>query len=162
MTFYGLYGQSLLDRHLVMIASLSFWVSTFLLSPDLDLKHSIPTKNWGVLKVIWRGYSKFFRHRGKSHSLLFSSVTKLLYLAGVAFISLCLYEVAFHWVVAPSWAKTVSLSKEAVVSILYESCHVVIHYKYEFLAAFCGLVLNDWTHILSDRVYSLLRSKGWL
>lgn len=67
----------------------AYLAASLLLTPDLDLHHNDARKRWGVLGFIWIPYSKIFKHRGLSHSLLFGVLTRVGYLsllvgAGVA------------------------------------------------------------------------------
>ena len=59
---------------------LAYLFSMFFLSPDLDLDRCRARSNWGILGIFWYPYSKIFRHRGISHSIIFGMVTRILYL----------------------------------------------------------------------------------
>jgi uncharacterized metal-binding protein len=67
----------------VLLFILSFLGGTYLLSPDLDLSDSDPARNWGIVHVIWRPYSRIFRHRGLSHTPVIGTLTRIVYLGGV-------------------------------------------------------------------------------
>lgn len=62
----------------------AYLFSSLLLSPDLDLRHNRSRRRWGILGFIWIPYTKAFKHRGLSHSLLFGTLTRLGYLGGLA------------------------------------------------------------------------------
>lgn len=62
------------------IFSGTYLASSLLLSPDLDLRHNISRRRWGLLGFIWVPYFKVFKHRGLSHSLLLGPLTRLIYL----------------------------------------------------------------------------------
>lgn len=79
----GLLGA---DREGLVAFALSYTVGSLFLSPDLDLARSDPVHRWGPLRFLWLPYSAVFRHRGLSHSLILGPVTRLLYLALVAFL----------------------------------------------------------------------------
>mgnify|MGYP002624350342 CR=1 FL=1 len=64
--------------------ALAYLGASLLLSPDLDLRHNDARRRWGVLGFIWIPYSKLFRHRGVSHSLLFGVLTRIGYLTALA------------------------------------------------------------------------------
>ena len=68
--------------------SLGFLAGTFLLSPDLDLSEGrVNSKNnWGILGPLWVPYGMVFSHRGLSHTWLLGPLTRLGYLAVLAFI----------------------------------------------------------------------------
>lgn len=157
LTCYGFFGQTVVDRHSITIASLSFLAATFLLSPDLDLHYSTPTKNWGILRVIWRGYSKVFRHRGLSHSLFFSSFTKLIYIIGVSLLFLGVSKLVSGLLSGDSFYKAFDLSKDVILSISTEGLKHVTEHKVDMIAALSGIILNDWIHILADRLISFIR-----
>ncbi len=57
-----------------------YLLGTFFLSPDLDLKHSKPSKRWKAFRFIWRPYQKVSKHRGLSHVPLLGGLTRLTYL----------------------------------------------------------------------------------
>src|SRR5690606_24839030 len=60
---------------------LAYLVGTFLVTPDLDLHGSKPTKRWGVLRVLWRPYASLVPHRSSfSHGWLIGPATRLAYL----------------------------------------------------------------------------------
>jgi uncharacterized metal-binding protein len=75
-----------------MILFLGAYVfSTFMLSPDLDLKKNRSKLNWGFLRWIWWPYSKVMKHRGISHSILFGVLTRVFYVYTVYLIVLFLF-----------------------------------------------------------------------
>ena len=76
---------------------LSYLFSTFLLSPDLDLRKNISKRNWGLLGFIWLPYSWIFKHRGISHSLLLGPLTRILYLAVIVAIAILILKYSFHY-----------------------------------------------------------------
>lgn len=53
---------------------------TFLLSPDLDLPHSRPSRRWRALRFIWKAYQLFSKHRGASHVPLVGTFLRFTYL----------------------------------------------------------------------------------
>jgi uncharacterized metal-binding protein len=150
--YYGVFIQNYLNRDLVLIASASFIWATFFLSPDLDLGQSKVTQNWGALKPLWWGYYKLFKHRGLSHSLIFSSFTRIIYLT---FMMAFLYF-GSHLVI-DLYAGTEI--KEAAISLqgrfldsLSQSSSKIVEYKEYLLASVLGIVFSDWIHIVMDRV----------
>jgi uncharacterized metal-binding protein len=72
--------------------ALSYTFSNFYLSPDLDLARSSPKNNWGPLKFIWIPYSKIFKHRGISHSIIFGTLTRIIYLLLIIIILITLID----------------------------------------------------------------------
>ena len=55
-------------------------LSTFLLSPDLDLSNSTSSADWGILEILFLPYSKSFHHRGISHMPVVGTLTRYLYI----------------------------------------------------------------------------------
>jgi uncharacterized metal-binding protein len=55
-------------------------LGTLLLSPDLDMWNTKPTKRWGPLKFFWAPYAWAHKHRGLSHSWILGPAVRLLYL----------------------------------------------------------------------------------
>lgn len=139
-------------------ACISFGVATLLFSPDLDLGHSIPVKNWGIFRWIWWGYPKFFRHRGFSHSFLLSSLTKLFYLLVVIvlFGVLSVFSVQFffqHFQIKTALDRSFMTFHE-----LKEDIYPwVLKNKKYGLAILFRLVLSDWVHIITDKLITLYR-----
>lgn len=131
------------DTSLLLTGAASFAVATFLLSPDLDLKHSSPTKNWGLLRWLWRPYQLMFKHRGLSHSLLFSSATRITYLTIIA----CVSAYGLHAV------GVFSPDRVPMGSFLGEHSATIT-------AAGVGLVLSDTCHIVTDRICTLAKTAG--
>ncbi len=80
-----------------LLFCLSFWIGTTLLSPDLDLSDSDPTRGWGVVQVIWRPYARVFRHRGLSHTPFVGTLTRIAYLACVVYVISALLQSFMGW-----------------------------------------------------------------
>lgn len=72
-----------------------YLVGVFLLSPDLDLHKNSSKNNWGVFNFIWIPYSMFFKHRGVSHSTLFGSLIRVVYLGFILFVILYVIDKQF-------------------------------------------------------------------
>ncbi|RMH80140.1 MAG: hypothetical protein D6674_05435 [Acidobacteria bacterium] len=70
----------LLPKEVYLPFTAGYLIGTFFLSPDLDLRHSKPSRRWKVFRYIWRPYQAFSRHRGISHVPLLGVFIKLLYL----------------------------------------------------------------------------------
>jgi len=56
-----------------VIFALSFVISSYCLTPDLDTK-SIPFYRWSVLKVFWSMFQRVSKHRGILHNPIFSPI----------------------------------------------------------------------------------------
>lgn len=111
----------------------AYLFASLLLSPDLDLRHNSTRRRWGPLGFIWVPYFTIFKHRGMSHSLMFGSLTRLVYLGvifGLVLVGLSSLGFALPGE-APAWLN---------VRILV------------ILGA--GLYLPNVLHVLLDRVVS--------
>ncbi|MCB1117299.1 MAG: DUF2227 family putative metal-binding protein [Chlamydiia bacterium] len=83
------------DVRLLGIFIASFAYSTLFMNPDLDLAHQIKFLSIrGVLTSPFRLYSKIFSHRGLSHSIVFGTLTRLLFLAVLALLFVWIYTQA--------------------------------------------------------------------
>ncbi len=60
--------------------TLGYLLGTFFLSPDIDIKHSKPSRRWKYIRFIWMPYQKGSRHRGFSHIPVFGTFIRLFYL----------------------------------------------------------------------------------
>jgi len=59
----------------------SFIYTSLYMGPDMDLAKSIRLFSLrGILTLPFRSYSRLFHHRGLSHSALFGTITRLLWL----------------------------------------------------------------------------------
>lgn len=158
LIYYGYFHQRLFPSDFVNAACLSFAVATLLFSPDLDLGHSIPTKNWGILSGIWWGYPKFFRHRGASHSFLLSSLTKIFYLLLVTLLfgvlSVLSVQLFFH-----HFRVETALDRSFFIfnELKGEITPWILENKKYGLPILFGLILSDWVHILTDKLVSFYR-----
>lgn len=123
------------------------------LSPDLDLKNSIPTKNWGKIKPIYLGYHWSFKHRGISHSIISSSFTKIAYLSILSLLALS-GIISFHLLQGLRIDKGLQFSQWQVISFI-KTITVELNENQGFLiSAVCGLALSDWFHIVVDKCFS--------
>ena len=113
---------------------LTYLFSSFLLSPDMDLKNSDSMKNWGVLRHLWRAYANGFRQRGLSHVPILGTLTRLVYILLLVY---AIFEAA-NAVFDMGWGLSVkSLENVDRLSIVF---------------GLCGLFLPDLYHTLADRL----------
>jgi uncharacterized metal-binding protein len=146
-----------MDSAWVTLASLSFVFATFFLSPDLDLKHSIPTKNWGALSWIWCAYPYFFKHRGKSHSLFLSSFTRIFYLVIVFGIGFFLFHFVKEWTENHVFREAIESTSELALSSVQNGSEWINDHQHELFAVLTGIVMSDWIHIFIDRLFSFFK-----
>lgn len=132
--------------------ALGFWFSTFVFSPDTDLG---PRKPAGILRPFLYPYSLFFRHRGLSHSLLWGTLTRTVYILGV--ITCMVY-------VLNSMGKI-----EITLNTFWKSLLVFIqNYDYSLTPyrlgtwALIGMFFSDFLHLFLDHFTSTLKKlKPW-
>jgi len=72
-----------LPKELYVPFGAGYLVGTFLLSPDIDLPNSRPSKRWSFLRCLWAPYQSVSRHRGVSHLPVVGSLVRLVYLIAV-------------------------------------------------------------------------------
>lgn len=155
---YFLKTQSLIGMNSLILSGFAFTFATLFLSPDLDLNYSNPARNWGPLRILWWPYSLFFKHRGLSHSILFSSITRLSYLALV----LCLCTIGLYS--ANSWAAGAHWNNALIVSASYTQNSVLSHFSWmlqyskELIAILAAIFSADFCHILADKIFSATKA----
>ena len=111
--------------------SATYFYSTLFMSPDMDLAHQI--RLWsirGILTSPFRLYSKIFSHRGLSHSIVFGTLTRLLFLAALVLLVLFLINQSIP-------------NRDAFILMLRK------HQAY-FSYGFAGVFLADVSHLLLD------------
>lgn len=114
----------------------AYLFSTLFLSPDLDLRKCDSRKNWGALGILWEPYSRLFAHRGLSHSLIWGTSTRIIYLLALSLLTYSTCALFFAWPVFDGhrlwqWMENHSL---------------------ECLTIYLGLYLPNLIHTLADRV----------
>ncbi len=140
-------SAALINRQTLTLFSLSYFIGTFLVTPDLDLaEQRVRSKsNWGMLGLLWIPYGAIFSHRGLSHTWFIGPLTRLLYMAGVA--------LALSWLVtelAPLFGYEVSIRAQLLED-----------WPQLGLAALLGYYLSQWLHLLADGVWPDHGSRGF-
>lgn len=119
------------DVHLLSIFALAFSYATLFMNPDLDLAHQIKFLSVrGILTAPFRLYSKIFSHRGLSHSIIFGTLTRLLFLAVTSLFCIWIYT-------------QVTPSLNSVWAFIYQ-------YQTSLAYAFSGVFLADISHLVLD------------
>ena len=117
--------------HYVLTFSLTFAIATFFMNPDVDIANEIKLFSIrGVLTMPFRPYSMIFHHRGISHSMIFGTLTRILYLGVLTTIVLFICNHTF-------------LEKINLFDLFRM-------YKYYFIFGFVGIFLADLCHLLLD------------
>jgi uncharacterized metal-binding protein len=133
-----------------LIFSFSFgWLfATFIFSPDMDLR---PKKSLGPFRFIFWPYSLLFRHRGLSHSLLFGTFTRLIYMA----ILMILFQGLYLAVLGKLQALHLGSWKDALFYFNYTFLPSKEFYLVAF--AFFGMAAADLCHYFMDFLYSMMQ-----
>jgi len=114
--------------------AVAFVYTTLFMSPDMDIAHRIKWYSLrGLLSLPFRSYSQLFKHRGLSHSLLFGSLTRIVWLASFLFALLYICKLAY-----------------IPFDDLLLYCAT---YKKIALYTLAGIFLADASHILTDKLF---------
>ncbi len=116
--------------------TVGYLFSLFFISPDLDLARCEARRRWGPFGIIWFPYDKLFRHRGISHSLLFGTATRLIYLAVILGL--------------PAFAVAAQLEWSPPGNFDYNS---VLPYLPVLLGFIVGCYIPDVIHCTVDRIF---------
>ena len=118
--------------------SLSYFIGTFLVTPDLDLAENRmqARNNWGLLGMLWIPYGALFSHRGLSHTWIVGPLTRLLYLA---FLGLALSWAAAQ--VGPYFGYSFSFKAE-----------LGQNWPELAVGALAGYYASQWLHLLADGI----------
>jgi uncharacterized metal-binding protein len=119
----------------MLLFSLSFLCGTILLSPDLDLADSDPARSWGFVQVIWRPYSRLFRHRGLSHTPVIGTLTRIVYLGCAIYI------------ISAVTASLIGLDLQISVYDLHRL------WSARWFCILVGLISADLIHLVADRFF---------
>ncbi len=123
---------------------LGFFVSTWILSPDLDLG---PKKRAGLLRLFLYPYSLIMSHRGLSHWPILGTLTRIIYLI---FISAVVIFIGHRM-------NYLTYSAE---DFLYSITHILKFFDYEkpvyqwLVWSIGGMLFADCTHLLLDNLSS--------
>lgn len=129
--------------------SAGYLIGTFLLSPDIDLSHSKPSKRWKFLRFLWLPYQRLSRHRGMSHVPLLGTFLRLFYfLAVLTFTYFVLLGVATNY--SPELAKL--LLKVDLVGLMED-----IFRREEAFYFVLGLIVSEVLHVLLDLLTSFVK-----
>jgi len=154
---YFLKTENIIDLNTILLAGATFIFATLFLSPDLDLNYSNSARNWGPLRILWWPYSRIFKHRGLSHSILFSSFTRLAYLA----LILCLVTYSFHLVSFLAsglrWEAALAESVSYTKNLISSHLDLSKHYLKEIMTILLGIFSADICHILADKIFSAVK-----
>lgn len=144
------------DLHLLTFAT-TYVAATFLLSPDLDIYHSRPARNWGYFRGIWKPYSSVFGHRKLSHFPILGTSTRLFYLAAIILSLLCFYELV-QQLPYESYQSFNFDSFQAFALGKYQ-VYKTFFFQYEniFYSIFAGAAASDIGHLIIDILGSFFK-----
>jgi uncharacterized metal-binding protein len=135
-----------LPKEFYLPFSVGYVLGTFLLSPDLDLKHSKPSKRWKALKILWRPYQKKSKHRGISHIPLLGTFTRLLYI----FLLITALYYLLYFLLSHYWQESTQKISQLNPLILVEE----LAYKEWTFYTLLGIIASELTHISLDLLWS--------
>jgi uncharacterized metal-binding protein len=138
-----------LPKEFYLPFGLGYVLGTFLLSPDLDLKHSKPSKRWKALKILWRPYQKKSKHRGISHIPILGTFTRLSYI----FLLITVLYYLLYFLLSSDWQESTQKISQLNPLILAEK----LAYKKWTFYALSGLIASELTHISLDLLWSFWR-----
>jgi uncharacterized metal-binding protein len=103
------------------------------MNPDMDMANQIKLFSWkGLLTLPFRFYALFFHHRGISHRFLLGTLTRILFILGIAFLFLYLFhKVTFH---------------------TDTFLHFITVYKTPLIYLFAGILAADSCHVTLDLI----------
>jgi uncharacterized metal-binding protein len=141
----------------VAVVATSFVFATLFLSPDLDIYYSSPTKNWGILRLLWLPYSLFFKHRGISHSLFFSTLTRIIYLSAVVTVAFLIFHFCKIYLIDTNLEEAVVAATVAGGDVVSPLKEFFVSYQEYIGLIIAGIFCADTLHILSDRIFSVFK-----
>ncbi len=138
-----------LPKELYLPFGAGYLVGTFLLSPDVDLPNSKPTRRWSFLRCVWYPYQSLSQHRGISHVPVIGSLLRLLYLI---LLIIFLYFVLIGMVSVLDRSLALALTGFNPFSYLNE-----LFRSEESLYFVAGIVCADIVHIVLDGISSMVK-----
>ena len=137
-------------------ATVAMLFGGLMFGPDLDIQSRQYTR-WGPLRLLWWPYKVVFRHRSRwSHGIIFGTLIRVVYFAGVVTLVAwgCVFAHAFlvNGGGAPGWREVAQVwrAAESAAAGYGLSARAV-------LAVLGGLWWGAATHTLTDVAWSVLR-----
>ncbi len=126
----------------------AYTISTILLSPDIDLKHSYPSKRWKYFRHFWHPYRKLFKHRGLSHFPLVGTLSRLFYAVFIGVILYIFIILSLNFLHEDNIVKSLNTNIKYVFNRLKED---------DVIWFFIGAVMADIVHLFWDAVFSIAK-----
>lgn len=138
-----------------IVIAVAFLFGGLMFGPDLDTK-SIQYSRWGIFRVFWSPYKAFFKHRSRwSHGLIFGTLFRVIYFAGV--ITIFSFLIAFFLAIytngdvpqfatfLQSWQKMGDLARSGFGANI-------------FYFVFVGLWIGAASHTFADMAGSYIKT----
>jgi uncharacterized metal-binding protein len=139
----------------IIIGTLFYVYATFWFNPDADITNQ--TKMFsinGLMTLPMRlSFAPFFKHRGISHSFL-GTLLRILCLGVFVLATLYLYLLVSKFV-ATGFITTSDLLKTLINTGVggHTIIGFIIKKKAYFVAGLIGIIISDFVHILSDKIF---------
>jgi uncharacterized metal-binding protein len=129
------------SSHTTLIISSGYLFSGLMFGPDLDI-HSRQFIRWGIFRIFWLPYQRFFRHRSFfSHGIIIGTVIRCLYLSSaILFIVLLIMTIG----------EIIDLEVIKLPNIIKLVQKYWQRYPLDWLSLFIGLELGALSHTMSD------------
>lgn len=146
----------LITHELALALLLTFFTlfGGFMFGPDLDT-HSRQYTRWGPLRFLWFPYKVVFSHRSRwSHGILFGTLIRVLYFAGVSAVLIAL-GVYLRAIFVTGGAPTPGEAAQQA-EVIYE---IIARQTGDGagVATFIGLWWGAAIHTIADVVWSMLK-----
>ena len=126
----------------------SGWLfSTFIFSPDSDF---MPKKRAGILRFVLYPYALLFKHRGVSHSFIWGTLTRLIYLILMTFLGIFVLS-------KMDYLKTNHEDFLAIILDIIRNFNLENPFYLAMVWLYLGMFGADFTHVLTDKVSTFLK-----
>jgi len=121
------------------------FVSTIVLSPDMDLFNSKSMEDWGWARIFWWPYAKLVKHRDRLHIPILGTLVRWLYMAAVLSIF-----------IIPIWI----ILKRSNIAISFQGdTEDIMWYLGYVFDVLLGATIADTMHYVLDITSTFLKRK---
>jgi len=131
----------------VLVFVIGWLIATFIFSPDTDIA---PKKRTTILRLFLYPYSVFFKHRGISHSILFGTLTRVMYVLWCFGILIWIFQKMGYIPI------TIENYGAFLWDFLINYDYSKLHYKM-LTWFYLGMFLADFCHIFLDRLTHFIK-----
>ena len=143
---------------LATVATVGFLFGGLMFGPDLDTV-SKQYSRWKIFRFLWFPYRSFFKHRSRwSHGLLFGTVLRIVYFAGIA---TCLAFLATYAHAAYSGGESAGLFDFARVWTTLGGHTRNVLGEYGVAAILAGMWLGAASHTFTDLAGTYVKTGKW-